>query len=339
MGVDLAGLVTYQTTTLGSLRGKTIAIDAYNALYQFLSIIRQPDGTPLMDRQGRVTSHLSGLMYRNANLLQSGILPVYVFDGEPHPLKMRVLEGRAEVRSQAEKEWKEAIEAGDLERAMTKAQQTSRLTGEMVESSKRLLQLLGIPIVGARRDGEAQASYMTLKGDVWCTASQDYDSLLYGCPRLLKNLTLSGRRKLPRRQEWVEVNIELIDLRENLARLGINREQLVDIGILIGTDFNEGIRGIGPKKALTLIHDHGDLEAVAESESLLLEEVEEIRRIFLEPRVTDNYSLEWSPPDQEGVVACLCGEYDFSEDRVVTALKKIREGERARAQSQLDHWF
>lgn len=339
MGVNLTDLVKCEVTRLRDLRGRALAIDAYNALYQFLSIIRQPDGTPLMDRRGRVTSHLSGLIYRTSSVLQEGILPVYVFDGTPHPLKRGVLEGRLRVRRRAEKEWRKAQEAGDLERAMSKAQQTSRLTDEMVANATDLLRLLGVPTVQAPRDGEAQASHMAARGDVWATGSQDYDSLLYGSPRLVKNLGLSGRRKLPGRQTYVTVNIELIELEESLRALDLTREQLVDLAILVGTDFNEGVKGIGPKKALGLVRDHGTLERVAEAEDLLLEGYEDVRTIFLQPEVTEAYELRWEDPDEDGILDLLVGEHDFSRDRVASALRRVQQGVASRDQSQLDRWL
>ncbi len=339
MGVDFTGIVSHEVKRLEDFRGRAIAIDAYNALYQFLSIIRQPDGTPLMDRRGRVTSHLSGLVYRNSNTLQKGILPVYVFDGPPHPLKGRVLADRGKIRSRARDEWRRAIKEGDLERARTKAQQAAQLTEEETKSSKELLGLMGVPIVEAPQDGEAQASHMALKGSVWAAGSQDYDSLLYGAPRVVKNLAISGRRKLPRRMEYVVVNIELIDLEENLVEMGVTREQLVDVAILMGTDFNEGVRGIGPKKALELVKKHGDLPSVLAEVGHHVENFDEIRQIFLKPEVTEDYVLEWREPDEEGILAFLCDEFDFSRDRVKSAVQKIREGLSAREQSSLDKWF
>lgn len=338
MGLDLSGLVEVETRELDDFKGKVVAIDAYNALYQFLAIIRQPNGTPLMDRRGRVTSHLSGLIYRTANMVQRGMLPVFVFDGPPHPLKGRTLEGRREIRSRAEAEWKEALEAGDLERARTKAQQALQLTGEMVEHAKSLLEALGLPYTTAPQDGEGQASHMAAKGDVWGVGSQDYDALLFGAPRLVKNLTISGRRKLPRRRQFIEVRIELISLEDNLKRWGITREQLVDMAILMGTDFNEGVRGIGPKRAFDLIHRHIDLESVAALQDLALENVDEVRGIFLQPKVHDDYTLEWRDPAEERVLSLLCDEFDFSPDRVQSALQKIRDGAGTRQQSSLDGW-
>ncbi|MFQ5838540.1 MAG: flap endonuclease-1 [Thermoplasmata archaeon] len=339
MGIDLADLLTYEVRRLEDFRGKVVAIDAYNALYQFLSIIRQPDGTPLMDRYGRVTSHLTGLLYRTSNMLHKGILPAYVFDGPPHPLKRGVVQGRIETRVRAEAEWKEALEEGDMERARMKAQQAIRLTDDMVESSRQLLSLMGVPMAQAPRDGEAQASYMAHKGKVWATGSQDYDSILYGSPRLVKNLAISGRRKLPRKQQYVEIDIELIGLEENLRRMEITREQLVDMAVLMGTDFNEGVRGIGPKKSLALIKRYGDLEAVMAAEGHSIEDFEEVRQIFLHPEVTDDYHLDWKEPDEEGIKDFLCGEFDFSQERVHSAIQKIRDGLSARGQSSLDKWF
>ncbi len=338
MGVDLGVLLKYTPQRLKDFRGKAIAIDAYNVLYQFLSIIRQPDGTPLMDRQGRVTSHLSGLIYRTSTVLQQGGLPIFVFDGAPHPLKRGVLQVRAGIRARAEVEWKEAREAGDLERARRKAQQAVRLTDPLIESAQELLRLMGVPIVQAPSDGEAQTSHMVRRGDAWATGSQDYDALLFGSNRLVKNLNLSGRRKLPRRNEYVTIQIELIRLAENLESLGVSREQLVDMALLIGTDFNEGIKGIGPKKALKLIREHGDLETAQEAANLDLEDVDEVRRIFLEPNVTDDYRLVREEPDGDGILEFLCQGFDFAEARVRTAIRRLEEGAASQSQSRLDRW-
>src|SRR6266540_3976181 len=242
MGLNLADLVTSEPRTLEDFSGKILAIDAFNTLYQFLAIIRQPDGTPLMDRQGRVTSHLSGLIYRLSNFVAAGIKPSFVFDGEPPRLKARTLVARGEVKQRAEREWREAVEIGDLATARTKAMQTSRLTDEMVGQSKKLLDLLGLPWVQAPAEGEAQASAMARSGSAYAAASQDFDSLLFGSPRLVKNLAISGRRKLPRKDVYVDVQPEEIVLEATLVRLGITREQLVDVGIQFRDPDAEGVR-------------------------------------------------------------------------------------------------
>lgn len=339
MGLDISDIIEAQPRSLEDLRGRALAVDAYNALYQFLAIIRQPDGTPLKDRTGRITSHLSGLFYRTSNMVEAGIRPIYVFDGEAHPLKRGTIDGRMRIRQRAEREWEAARVAGDLATARTKAMQASHLTGAMVKQSQELLERLGIPWVQAPADGEAQAAFMASRGDAWAVASQDFDSLLFGAPRLVRNLTISGRRKLPRRDIYVEVQPELVELEANLARLGLTRSQLVDLGILIGTDFNEGVRGIGPKRALALVRRHGSLEAVLAAEALELEGWEEVRQIFLDPNVTEDYTVEWRGMDEAAVKDFLCREFDFSPDRVEASLARMRAAEAERRQRSLDQFF
>jgi flap endonuclease-1 len=339
MGVNISDIVLSKKKTLNDFKGKSIAIDAYNTIYQFLSIIRQPDGTPLKDFKDRVTSHLTGLLYRNANLLEVGIKPIFVFDGEPHELKKRTIEGRRFIREKAREEWERALKEGDMERARSKAQQSSRLTPEMVNESKTLLNHLGIPHVQAKGEGEAQASYMALKGDVWAAGSQDFDSLLFGAPLLIRNITITGRRKLPRKNVYIKIEPEIIALEENLNSLSITREQLVDMGILVGTDFNEGIKGVGPKTALKLIKKHKTLEEVVKIKGWRIADYTEIRSIFLEPDNVDDYDLSWKAVNTQEVKRFLCDEHDFSEDRVEKAIKKISEAKKADEQKSLDGWF
>ncbi len=339
MGLNLGDIVAARPREIDDFRGKVVAIDAFNTLYQFLAIIRQPDGTPLKDRRGRITSHLSGLLYRTTNLMQLGVSPAFVFDGEPPKLKARTIKARAEVKQRAEREWKEALEEGDIEKARSKAMQTSRLTAEMILQSKQLIELMGLPVIQAPGEGEAQASAMAAKGDVFAAASQDYDSLLFGAPLLIRNLTVTGRRKLPRKSIYVDVEPEEVELAAVLSNLGVNREQLVDMGILIGTDFNEGVRGVGPKKALNLIRECGTIERAMNKLGIQIENVSEIREMFLRPEMTSDYVLQWRDADLEGVKRLLCDEHDFSQERVTMALEKMIEAAKSRAQRSLDQWF
>lgn len=338
MGINLADIVTPEPRSLEDFSGKILAIDAFNTLYQFLAIIRQPDGTPLMDHQGRVTSHLSGLIYRLSNFVAAGIKPAFVFDGEPPRLKARTLEARGEIKRRAEREWREAVEIGDLPTARTKAMQTSRLTDEMVDQSKHLLDLLGIPWVQAPGEGEAQASAMAREGRAHAAASQDYDSLLFGSPRLVKNLAISGRRKLPRKEAYVDVQPEEISLDTTLANLGITREQLVDMALLIGTDFNEGVKGVGPKKALALIKQHRSLEPALAELGVDIESKDEVRTIFLDPDVLEAVDVRFRDPDPEAVRRMLCDEHDFSRDRIDAALEKFGAARSEQKQRSLDAW-
>ncbi|RLG17030.1 flap endonuclease-1 [Nanoarchaeota archaeon] len=323
MGVDIREIVSGKKTTLEGLSGKKVAVDAYNAIYQFLSIIRQRNGTPLMDSKGRITSHLSGIFYRNVNLLEKGIFPIYVFDGKPPEFKA-ITKQREERKKEAEKLYKEALEAGDLSAARKYAQQMSRLTDEMIEDAKALLRAMGIPIVQAPSEGEAQAAHMCGKGDVWASASQDYDTLLFGSPRLVRNLNITGKRKLPGRDVFIEISPEVIELERVLKELGIDREGLVVIGILVGTDYNPGgIKGIGPKRALELVKKHGK-GALKQFEF----EVDpyKILEWFMNPKVTDEYDIKRREVNREEVLKILCDEHDFSRERVENALNKLGKG-------------
>ncbi len=348
MGVNLREIIpksAVREITLAELRYKVVAIDAYNALYQFLTAIRQPDGTPLMDSQGRITSHLSGLFYRTINLVENGLKPVYVFDGKPPEIKQIEIERRRKTKSEAAKKYEEAIKLGRIEEARRYAQMASRLTDEMVAEAKRLLNAMGIPYVDAPAEGEAQAAYMARKGDAWTAASQDYDSLLFGAPRLVRNLAITGRRKLPRKDVYVEVKPELIELEKLLKGLGITREQLIAIGILIGTDYNpDGVKGIGPKTALKMVKNNPNVRKLLATlpRHEFPTDPLEILDYFLNPPVTDNYKLEWRKPDANSIMRILVEEHDFSEGRVKNALERLNKAynEFLRGkQLGLDMWF
>lgn len=340
MGVDLKDLVLPKTTNFRQLAGKSIAMDAYNTLYQFLATIRQPDGMPLIDSKQRVTSHLSGLFYRTINLIEKGIKPVYVFDGVPPKLKLRTIRERRRVRQRAEKKWKEALERRDLKTARKYAQAAIRLTEDMVDESKRLLTALGIPYVQAPSEGEAQAAYITVRGDVWGAGSQDWDALLFNARVLIRNLTVTGRRKLPGKNVYIKVDPELIVGLEVLNKLGITRNQLIDIGILIGTDYNDGIKGVGAKTALNLIKEYGNLERIVDVKGFQIEpSIQQIRQIYLEPQVTDNYNIRWKSPNSEKIITQLCDDHDFSYDRVKKALDRLEKSISSGKQASLETWF
>ncbi|MGQ9679428.1 MAG: flap endonuclease-1 [Candidatus Bathyarchaeia archaeon] len=343
MGVQLGDLVEAKRISLEDLSGKTIAFDGHNILYQFLSIIRSHLGEPLRDDSGRVTSHLSGLIYRNANLVEAGIKIVYVFDGKPHKFKTETIENRVEARREAQAKYEMALKEGRVSEAKTYAQQAVSVTVSLVDDAKKLLTLMGIPWIQAPSEGEAQSAYMAQKGDVWAVASQDYDSLLFGTPRLIRNLSITGRRKLPRKNLYIKIEPERVDLDPMLSHLGISRELLVDLGILIGTDYNpEGVKGVGPKTALKLIRQYGRLEEVLPhlKNAEFPHPVDEIREIFLKPDVTDDYRLGWRPPDKEGIIDFLCIQHNFDADRVKKAIEKIALGfEKGREKTRLEQWF
>ncbi len=336
MGVDLGDLMQRTEIEIKNLSGKWVAVDAFNTLYQFLSIIRQKDGTPLMDSTGRVTSHLSGLLYRTTNLIELGARIAFVFDGEPFHFKAETLQERHEVRSKAAAAWEKARSEG--EDGFKYAQAASKINEEILEDAKRLISAMGLPAVQAPSEGEAQAAHMAANGDVYATGSQDYDSLLFGAPRVVRNLTITGKRKLPRRNVYVDVEPELIILEDELSRIGITRKQLVEIGIMCGTDYNPGLQRVGPKTALKLIKEHGDLESVLAAQNETIDHYDEIRDFFLRPNVTDEYNIKMSKPSIDKIVSFLAGERDFDTARVEKTAKRLEEVYRS-GQSTLDKWF
>ncbi|MBU6998313.1 MAG: flap endonuclease-1 [Theionarchaea archaeon] len=330
MGVNLADLVEREAIDLSQLRGKPVAIDALNILYQFLAIIRQRDGELLKDTQGRVTSHLSGLFYRSINLLEEGVKPVYVFDGKPPSLKHETLAKRRDVKREARREWQAAVEEGRTEDIKKFAQQTSKLTDEMLSDARVVLDSMGIPYVQAPSEGEAQAAYLARKKDAYAAASQDYDSLLFGAPRLVRNLTLTGKRKLPGKDVYVTITTEQVILDAVLQCLSLTREQLVEVALLIGTDYNPGITGIGPKTALRIVKE-GKFSEYG---------LDELKELFLSPDVTDDYEIRFGTPSPEHISEILCEEHDFSETRVESAVERlVKATETTIKQTSLDAFF
>ena len=327
MGVDLGDIVVAHETPLDEIGGR-VGVDAYNALYGFLANIRQRDGTPLKDSKGRVTSHLSGLLYRTANLYEAGIKPCYVFDGEPPDLKSNTVEKRKERRDEAEERYEEAARRGDEAAMLKHAQQATRLEPPQVETSVALLEALNVPWVEAPSEGEAQAVRMCEDDALDSVGSQDYDALLFGAPTLVRNLTIRGRG-------GKDLTPERIVLEETLEELGLTREALVEVAILVGTDYNDGIHGYGPKTALETVREGEFDEAVEEHSDEFAVDVDAVKSLFLEPETTDDYTIEWDTPDKDAAADLLCDEHDFSRDRVTDAVERI---ENATTQSSLDRW-
>lgn len=324
MGVLLTPILVKDSITLADLSGKHLAVDANGELYQFLALIRLPDGTPLRDSKGRITSHLSGLFFRTTRLIADfDMRLVFVFDGRPPVEKTAEITRRRAVRERYEAEAVAARDAGDLARAYSKSTMTSRLTAEMVGDAKELLRLMGLPVVQAPSEGEAQAAHMARRGDVWAAASKDFDALLFGAPHLVRFLTISGREFLPAQRSSRPITPELIDLQRMLDALGITQRQLVDLGLLVGTDFHPGVNGIGPKKALALLKQHGAIEHMPSKVSDAFDaDLNRLRQIYLEPNVSDDYRVEFGRCDVDGVIHFLCDEHEFGRDRVIAALER-----------------
>jgi len=340
MGLDLKPLLIREKAKLESFTNKIVAIDAYNALYQFLAIIRGPEGLHLTDTQGRVTSHLTGLFYRNINFLSLGIKPIYVFDGKPPSLKSAEIEHRKQNKKDATIKYERAISEGKMEDARKYAQQTTSMKDGMVDDSKKLLELFGIPYIQAPSEGEATAALLTTTGHADVAASQDFDSILFGAKKLVRNFTNSGRRKLPNRNTYIEVEPEIIDYKKNLEELGIIREQLIDVGILIGTDFNpDGFERIGPKTAIKMIREYGKLEDIPQIQEQLQEiDYNAIRKIFLEPETANVDKIEFNEVRFDAIIDYLSNERSFSHDRVESSLKRLKKSLEKKSQT-LEQWF
>lgn len=335
MGIQLTQLAKGEVIGLEDIFDKVVAIDAFNWVYQFLSIIRQPDGTPLQDSKGRVTSHLSGLYYRTIKLMEAGIKPVYVFDGKPPEFKA-VAAHRRDVRAEAAREWKAALDKKDYIAASRHAKRSTTITNEHVEGSKHLLEAIGVPYIQAPSEGEAMCAYLVRQRDAYCAASQDYDTLLFGATRLVRNLSITGKKK--RGNEIVTINPEMLQLESLLKSLGITYDQLIMLGILIGTDFNPGgVAGLGPKKALDRVRERKTMKEVFAG--LVWDfpiAPDQIFDFFKNPPVTD-YKLDFREPDEAALVKLMCDEHDFSEERITNALKKVTE--KKQDQSSLSRWI
>ncbi len=328
MGIPVKDLISSKEIGLDDFRGKVLVIDAYNMLYQFLTTVRQRDGSPLTDSNGNITSHLTGLFSRMSNLMERGIRPAFVFDGTPPELKSREKERRKSIKLEALKKYEAAKDAEDLEGMKRYASQATRMTPEVIEGSKRLISAFGCPVIDAPSEGEAQAAYVVRKGHGYATVSQDFDTLLYGTPRLVRNLSVAGKRKRTGKLGYVTVRPEEIVLSENLNRLGIDIDQLTALAMLVGTDYNiGGIKGIGPKKALELVKKHGkDFEELFKEvkwdESFDLPWTE-VYYLFKNMPMTDDYKLEWKEVDTKEIKKFLCEERDFSPERVDKGLEKL----------------
>jgi flap endonuclease-1 len=327
VGVLLTPIITKQTIALEALAGRTLAVDGNGELYQFLALIRLRDGTPLRDSKGRTTSHLSGLFYRTTRLMAEHRLRfAFVFDGKPPQLKADEISKRRATRQRYEEERAAALERGDLAQAYSKATMTSRLTRDMVSDARELLRLMGIPTVQAPSEAEAQAAHMAATSPlVYAAASKDYDSLVFGAPRLVRFLTISGKEFLPSQGAFRPIVPEVIDLAQLLSEWAITRAQLIDLAILVGTDFNPGVHGVGPKKALKLVQQHGSIERMPDDVRDQLGDpalVDDVRRIYLHPDVTGEFSVESTEPDLDGIIRFLCDEHDFARDRVAAAIDR-----------------
>jgi len=343
MGLQISEIIPRKEINFTDLKGKTLAIDASNAIYQFLSTIRQPDGTPLQDSKGKITSHLSGLFYRNINLMLEGMKIIYVFDGKPPELKYNTQAERRQIKDIAKEKYELAKESGNEAEMRKYAQQITHLTPEIAAESKELLEAMGVAIIQAPSEGEAQASELSKRSDIYAVVSQDYDCMLFGAPILVRNLTLSRRKKTA--GGFVSVYPEIIELEKVLNQLQISHDQLICLGILIGTDYNRGgIKGIGPKRALDIVKRLQYPKLIFDSmqEQISQQENpfnwEEIFELFKKANVDHNVKIEFPEINPEKIKKILM-EHDFSEERIESQLQKLKEVQEGKKQKGISDYF
>ncbi len=345
MGLQFKELVVKKEISISDLKGKVLAVDAMNILYQFLTTIRSADGSVLTDSKGHVTSHLIGLFSRTTALMEQGLKLVFVFDGKAPEIKQKTWEKRTAVKKEAFLKLKEAEREGNVEYMRKFAARTAILTKEMLEDAKEVIKALGLPIVQAPSEGEAQTAHMAKNGDAYASVSQDYDNLIFGCPLLVRNLSVEGRRKKAGKFAYQKVNPELISLKEVLDNLKLNLYQLMVLAILVGTDYNPGgVKGIGPKTGLKLLKEHGhNFEKIFEEAEWNKQypdlEWKEVFDTIKNIPVTDEYALEWKKIDEKKLLKLLVEEHDFGEERVRAKLEKLKEMQKGMEQKGLKNFF
>lgn len=342
MGVAINDLLIKEEIDIDFLNGKTLVVDAPLWMYQFLTSIRQSDGNLLSDSKGNITSHLIGLSSRVPKLMSKGIKLAFCFDGKPPDLKKKERQRRKELKIDAQKKYEEAAKKKDLVEMKKYAVRTTRLTKDMIEEAKTLLEAFGIPIIEAPSEAEAQASFIVKNKDAFAVASNDADVLMFGAPKLVRNLNLVGKRKKTSKLAYQAIKPELIDLSENLNHLGIDNDQLIVLSMLIGTDFNiGGIKGIGPKNALKLVKKYkSNFDDLFKEAKWNFEfPWTEVFYLIKKMPVTEDYELKWEPVDKDKVFKILVDKHDFSEERVESTLAKLLKENKKKQQKGLGDFF
>ncbi|HLC62487.1 MAG TPA: flap endonuclease-1 [Candidatus Nanoarchaeia archaeon] len=344
MGVALTELLLIKEIEIDALQNKILAVDASMWLYQFLSSIRQRDGGLLMDSKGNVTSHLVGLLSRISNLMQHNVRLAFVFDGEAPLLKKLTLEKRKEIKIEAQKNLDKAKEEGDEELMKKYASRTSRLNDEMKEEAKKLVEAFGLPAITAPSEAEAQASLIVKNDDAYAIATNDADALLFEAPRIIRNVSIAGRKKKTNKLSYETVNPDMILLDENLKHLGINQDQLIVLAMLVGTDFNMGgIKGIGPKSAIKLVKKHENNFDAMFNEAKWADNFEfewkEVFDLIKHMKVNKEYELKWGQIDEEKVRDLLVDKHDFSEERVKGQISELLKLKEKKGQKGLGEFF
>ncbi|RCI04131.1 Elongation of fatty acids protein 2 [Rhizopus stolonifer] len=346
MGIHgLARLISEQapeaikSNEIKSYFGRKIAIDASMCIYQFMIAVRQQDGQVLQNENGETTSHLMGMFYRTVRMVDNGIKPVYVFDGKPPTLKSGELAKRKARKEEAEKKMTEANEVGTAEDVARYTKRTVKVTREHNDECKRLLKAMGIPYVEAPCEAEAQCAELAKGGKVFAAASEDMDTMTFRTPVLLRHLTYSEARKMA---------IEEVRLDKALEGMGIDQNQFIDLCILLGCDYTESIRGVGPKSGFNLIKEHKTIDEALKHLNPKLKagipvdwNYAEARELFVNPEVTpaSEIDLIWNAPDIDAVLQFMVTEKGFSADRIRKGCEKLEANLKKATQTRVQDFF
>jgi len=319
--------------------GRKVAIDASMSLYQFLIAVRS-EGAQLTDADGETTSHLMGTFYRTIRMIDNGLKPVYVFDGKPPTMKSGELDKRMAKRADAETALEKAKEEGNEEEVDKQSRRLVKVGKSHVDDCKKLLKFMGVPFVSAPCEAESQCAELVKKGKVWAVGTEDMDALTFGTNVLLRHLTFSEAR-------LKETGTKEFHLREVLEGLEMSQNEFIDLCIMLGCDYCEKIRGMGPKNALKAMQEHRSIEKVIENldkkkytvpENWMFAEA---RRLFITPDVTpaEEFDFKWEKPDIEGLVQYMCEEKGFEEGRIRNGAAKLTKAREVKPQGRLDGFF
>jgi len=326
MGLAIGDLIVKNEIELSNLKNKVLGVDGHNITYQFLTTIRDLNGEYLTNSEGRITSHIIGLFYRLSKILEEGITPVFCFDGKSLDLKKETIEKRKDLKILAEKNAEAKKLSGDTEAMANLLKRTAKITPEMINDAKELLDAFNIQNFDALHDGEAQLSVMNIQNKIDGIISQDYDVLLLGGKDLYRNIGISGKKKAPGKDYYLQIKPELINLEENLEKLEITREKLIWLGILIGTDFNEKVPKVGPKTAIKLVKENDSLENIYKQLNYTPNfDYKEVFNIFWEPKAKDIEIEKFSSPNYDKIKELLLEKYEFNEERVINTLEKLEK--------------
>jgi len=279
-----------------TLMNKTIAIDAFNEMYKFIGFAnKRPVGEVMI-----------AFLQRTVRLIELGIRPVYAFE--------------------IADDWGKSFRDNRVNRVMD-----SSFSEQVISSGVQIAGHIGLPIVRAPWDGEAQAAHIVNKGDAWAAASEDYDTLLFGAKRMVIK-AIGMERPI------------VIELEDVLSELGVSLDQLIDASIIAGNDYYAGIKGIGVKTALEIIRKHDSLEKISEINLYVCgawidvksNDFNRVRDIFKNPSVKSDYELEWTKPQYGLLRSYMVDDLGCDAHAVDETISRLKRASGGKKQTSID---